>query len=146
MPRYEPRKQLLATYRYILSSPFDRKFGGLPPDEICGMFRQNGLSESNLPYQNYEGILQGRETVMYELAARKNGEKYLQPADLVKLGAGMTGFSMDLISRFPAKETSVPNLAEGIQASEKKEKLSVPKEPKKKVRKGKTKAKSVKIK
>ena len=84
--------------------------------------------------------------VMYELAARKNGEKYLQPADLVKLGAGMTGFSMDLISRFPAKKTSVPNLAEGIQASEKKEKLSIPKEPKKKVRKGKTKAKSVKIK
>ena len=83
---------------------------------------------------------------MYELAARKNGEKYLQSSDLVKLDAGMTGFSMDLISRFPAKETSVPNLAEGIQASEKKEKLSVPKEPKKKVRKGKTKAKSVKIK
>lgn len=30
---------------------FDRKFGGLPPDEICGMLQQNGLSESNLPYQ-----------------------------------------------------------------------------------------------
>lgn len=144
-PDMSHEKQLLATYRYILSSPFDRKFGGLPPDEICGMLRQNGLSEPNLPYQNYEGILQGRETVMYELAARKNGEKYLQPADLVKLDAGMTGFSMDLISRFPTRETSVPNLTEGIQASEKKEKLSVPKEPKK-VRKGKTKTKSVKIK
>ena len=82
-------KQLLATYKYILSSPFDRKFGGLPPDEICGMLQQNGLSESNLPYQNYEGILQGRETVMYELATGKNGEKYLQPADQVKLNAGM---------------------------------------------------------
>lgn len=145
-PDMSHEKQLLATYRYILSSPFDRKFGGLPPDEICGMLRQNGLSESNLPYQNYEGILQGRETVTYELAARKNGEKYLQPADRVKLDAGMTGFSMDLISRFPAKETSVPNLTESIQASEKKEKLSVPKEPKKRVRKENSKAKSVKIK
>ncbi|WMI93916.1 hypothetical protein BFGS084_01326 [Bacteroides fragilis] len=143
-PDMSHEKQLLATYRYILSSPFDRKFGGLPPDEICGMLRQNGLSESNLPYQNYEGILQGRETVLYELATRKNGEKYLRPADQVKLDVGMTGFSMDLISRFPAKETSVPNLTEGIQVSEKKEKLSVPKEPKKKVRKDK--AKSVKIK
>lgn len=75
-PDMSHEKQLLATYKYILSSPFDRKFGGLPPDEICGMLQQNGLSESNLPYQNYEGILQGRETVMYELATGKNGEKY----------------------------------------------------------------------
>lgn len=145
-PDMSHEKLLLATYRYILSSPFDRKFGGLPPDEICGMLRQNGLSESNLPYQNYEGILQGRETVMYELATRKNGEKYLRPADQMRLNAGMTGISMDLISRFPVRETSVPNLTEGIQVSEKKEKLSVPKEPKKRVRKEKTKTKSVKIK
>lgn len=145
-PDMSHEKQLLATYKYILSSPFDRKFEALPPDEICEMLRQNGLSESNLPYQNYEGILQGRETVLYELATGKDGEKYLKPADQVKLNAGMTGFSMDLISRFPAKEISVPNLTEGIQASEKKEKLSVPKEPKKKVRKDKAKAKSIKIK
>lgn len=145
-PDMSQEKQLLATYKYILSSPFDRKLGGLPPDEICGMLRQNGLPESDLPYQNYEGILQGRETVLYELATRKNGEKYLQPADQMKLNAGMTGFSMDLISRFPARETSVRNLTEGIQISEKKEKLSVPKEPKKKVRKEKTKGKNVKIK
>lgn len=145
-PDMSHEKQLLATYRYILSSPFDRKFGGLPPDEICGMLRQNGLSESNLPYQNYEGILQGRETVLYELANKKNGEKYLRPADQVKLDAGTQGISMDLISRFPTRETSVPNLTEGIQASEKKEKLPVPKEPKKRVRKEKTKARSVKIK
>lgn len=145
-PDMSHEKQLLATYKYILSSPFERKFGGLPPDEICGMLRQNGLSESNLPYQNYEGILQGRETVLYELATRKNGEKYLQPADQVRLNDGMTGISMDLTSRFPAREIPLPNLTEGIQASEKKEKLSVPKEPKKRVRKEKTKAKSVKIK
>ncbi len=145
-PDMSHEKQLLATYRYILSSPFDRKFGGLPPDEICGMLRQNGLSESNHPYQNYEGILQGRETVLYELANKKNGEKYLRPADQVKLDAGTQGISMDLISRFPTRETSVPNLTEGIQASEKKEKLPVPKEPKKRVRKEKTKARSVKIK
>lgn len=145
-PDMSHEKQLLATYRYILPSPFDRKFGGLPPDEICEMLRQNGLSESNLPYQNYEGILQGRETILYELETRKNGEKYLQPADRVKLNAGLTGFSMDLISRFPTRETSVPNLTENIQVSEKKEKLSVPKEPKKKVRKEKTKTKSIKIK
>ena len=110
VPICSHEKQLLATYKYILSSPFDRKFGGLPPDEICGMLQQNGLSESNLPYQNYEGILQGRETVMYELATGKNGEKYLQPADQVKLNAGMSGISMDLISRFPAKEIPLPNL------------------------------------
>lgn len=145
-PDMSHEKQLLATYRYILSSPFDRKFGRLPPDEICGMLRQNGLSESNLRYQNYEGILQGRESVMYELATRKNGEKYLQPADQVRLNTGITGISMDLISRFPAKEIPLPNLTEGIQVSEKKEKLSVPKEPKKKVQKEKTKVKSVKIK
>lgn len=145
-PDMSHEKQLLATYRYILSSPFDRKFGGLPPDEICGMLCQNGLSESNHPYQNYEGILQGRETVLYELANKKNGEKYLRPADQVKLDAGTQGISMDLISRFPTRETSVPNLTEGIQASEKKEKLPVPKEPKKRVRKEKTKARSVKIK
>ena len=77
-PDMSHEKQLLATYKYILSSPFDRKFGGLPPDEICGMLQQNGLSESNLPYQNYEGILQGRETdmhgVMYgELVEFENG-------------------------------------------------------------------------
>ena len=145
-PDMSHEKQLLATYKYILSSPFDRKFGGLPPDEICGMLQQNGLSESNLPYQNYEGILQGRETVMYELATGKNGEKYLQPADQVKLNAGMSGISMDLISRFPAKEIPLPNLTESIQVSEKKEKLSIPKEPKKRVRKEKSKVKSVKIK
>lgn len=145
-PDMSHEKQLLATYRYILSSPFDRKFGGLPPDEICGILRQNGLLESDLPYQNYEGILQGRETVLYELVTRKNGEKYLQPADQVKLNVGTLGISMDLISRFPAREISLPNLTENIQVSEKKEKLSVPKEPKKKVRKGNTKARSVKIK
>lgn len=145
-PDMSHEKQLLATYRYILSSPFDRKFGGLPPDEICGILRQNGLLESDLPCQNYEGILQGRETVLYELVTRKNGEKYLQPADQVKLNVGTLGISMDLISRFPAREISLPNLTENIQVSEKKEKLSVPKEPKKKVRKENTKARSVKIK
>lgn len=145
-PDMSHEKQLLATYRYILSSPFDRKFGKLPPDEICEMLRQNGLSGSNLPFQNYEGILQGRETVLYELATRKNGEKYLKPADQVRLDAGMTGFSMELTNRFPAKEISVPNLTEGIQASEKKEKPSIAKEPEKKARKEKTKVKSARIK
>jgi hypothetical protein len=53
---------------------------------------------------------------------------------------------MDLISRFPAKEIPLPNLTESIQVSEKKEKLSIPKEPKKRVRKEKSKVKSVKIK
>ncbi len=62
---------------------------------------------------------------MYELATGKNGEKYLQPADQVKLNAGMSGISMDLISRFPAKEIPLPNLTESIQVSEKKEKLSI---------------------
>ena len=139
-------KQLLATYKYILSSPFDRKFGGLPPDEICGMLQQNGLSESNLPYQNYEGILQGRETVMYELATGKNGEKYLQPDRSGETECGnvrnLNGFNQP----FPAKEIPLPNLTESIQVSEKKEKLSIPKEPKKRVRKEKSKVKSVKIK
>lgn len=66
--------------------------------------------------------------------------------DQVKLNAGMSGISMDLISRFPAKEIPLPNLTESIQVSEKKEKLSIPKEPKKRVRKEKSKVKSVKIK
>lgn len=152
-PDTHHEKQLLATYRYILSSPYEKRFGKLNPDDIREMLQQNGLSASNLPYQNYEGILQGRETALYELATRQDGDKYLCPADHVKLNLATEGSSMELISRFPRKETpAVSNTAEMIQASEKKQKIPVSKEskkqqePKKQPRSRKGKASGVKIK
>ena len=94
-------------------------------------------------------IVAWRVSKDYESAAIEwRGEKLFLSTSfvLVKLNAGMSGISMDLISRFPAKEIPLPNLTESIQVSEKKEKLSIPKEPKKRVRKEKSKVKSVKIK
>ena len=142
---------LLSTYRYILSSPFDKKFSGLTPDDICGMLQQNGLSFSNLPYQNYEGILQGRETALYELVTRQNGTDCLHPVDHVKLNPTPEGSSMELISRFPQKEIptfqpEVPIIRETIQASEKIKRTPIPKEPKKQQRSSRKKENSIKIK
>lgn len=146
-PDMEHERILLDTYRYILSSPFAPKFGKLVPDDICEMLQQNGLSASNLPYQNYEGILQGRETVMYELATRQNGSLYLFPADHAKLNPAPEGVSMELISRFPQREMpTVPDTPGTIQMSEKIKKTDVPKEPKKQQHSRKGKTKSVKIK
>lgn len=146
-PDMKHESMLLATYRYILSSPFDRKFGMLAPDGICEMLQQNGLSASNLPYQNYESILQGRDTVMYELANRQDGSRYLRPADHVKLNIGTEGCSMELISRFPQKEVpATAGTVEKIQASEKIERTPVIKERKKQQRSPKRKTSSVKIK
>lgn len=144
-PDMKNERMLLATYRYILSSPFDRKFGNLTPDDICGMLQQNGLPASNLPYQNYEGILQGREAAMYELATRQDGSGYLSPADHVKLSLSPAGSSMELISRFPPKEMPTPaGTQETIQVSERIEKIPVPKKQRKQQRSRK--ANSVKIK
>lgn len=146
-PDMKHERMLLATYRYILSSPFERKFGQLSPDDICEMLQQNGLSASNLPYQNYEGILQGREAVMYELATRQNGSKYLCPSDHVRLNLTPEGNSMELIGRFPQREApTVPHPSETIKVSEKIEKIPTPKEPRKQQRSRKGKANSIKIK
>lgn len=146
-PDMKHERMLLATYRYILSSPFERNFSRLSPDDICGMLLQNGLSAPNLPYQNYEGILQGRETAMYELATRQDGSRYLCPADHVKLNLTPEGASMELVSRFPQRETpALSGTPEMIQASEKIQRNSVTKEPKKQQRSRKGKTNSVKIK
>lgn len=151
-PDMQHENVLLATYRYILSSPFDHKFSGLAPDDICEMLQQNGLSLSNLPYQNYEGILQGRETALYELATRQNGTNYLRPADHVKLNLTAEGSSMEFVSRFPKKEILTTQVVvpaaieETLQASEKLKKTSAPKESGKQQRSSKRKANSVKLK
>lgn len=146
-PDMQHESMLLATYRYILSSPFDRKFGTLAPDDICGMLGQNGLSESDLPYQNYEGILQGREAAMYELATRQDGRRYLAPADHVRLNLLPEGSSMALISRFPQKEIPVAAVtSETIQVSEKIEKAPVSQKSRKQQRSPKEKTNSIKIK
>lgn len=146
-PDMQHESMLLATYRYILSSPFDRRFGTLAPDDICGMLRQNGLSDSNLPYQNYESILQGREAAMYEPATRQDGSRYLAPADHVKLNLSSEGSSMELISRFPPKEIAVATVTpETIQVSEKIERTSVSPKSRKRQRSPKEKTNGIKIK
>lgn len=146
-PDMKHERMLLAAYRYILSSPFERKFGQLSPDDICGMLQQNGVSASNLPYQNYESILQGREAVTYELATRQNGSRFLCPSDHVRLNLTPEGISMELISRFPQKETPTAiTPSETIRVSEKIEKAPRLKEAKKQQRSRKGKANNIKIK
>lgn len=122
-PDMRNEKLLLDTYKYILSSPFDKRSGNLNPDDLCGLLQQNGVSSSSLPYQNYESILQGRETVLYEPADGINGKKYLQPTDRVKLNTTPNGYSMELSGYFPKQDPApVSNTADEIQPSLKREK------------------------
>ena len=72
---------LLSTYEYIFASPHERKFGKLCPDEICGMLLRNGVPQESLCYQNYESILAGRETVLYEFTSDGKATLYLKPMD-----------------------------------------------------------------
>lgn len=144
-PNMQNEQQLLATFRYILSSPFDEKFGNLNPDNICQLLQQNGLTSRNLYYQNYESILHGWETPMYEMANRQDGTGYLRPTDHVRLEITPGGYTMNLASRLPGKGLpAVPNVTETVPASEKKIKQAVNRKPVQHVRK--TKNKSVKIK
>ena len=93
-PSLLTERLLLSTYRYIFMAPHDRRFGALCPDGICGMLRQNGVPPESLYYQNYESLLQGRETVIYEFASGGKGQQYLRPLEHVRLDAraGMTCF------------------------------------------------------
>lgn len=146
-PDMKHERMLLAAYRYILSSPFERKFGQLSPDDICDMLQQNGVSASNLPYQNYENILQGREAVTYELATRQDGSRFLCPSDHVRLNPTPEGSSMELISRFPQKEVPMAiTPSETIRVSEKIERAPRLKEAKRQQHSRKGKANSIKIK
>lgn len=85
---------LLSTYEYIFASPHERKFGNLCPDEICGMLRQNGVPRESLCYQNYESILAGRETVLYEFTSDGKATLYLKPMDHVRLEMTSKGYDM----------------------------------------------------
>lgn len=85
---------LLSTYEYIFASPHERKFGNLCPDEICGMLRQNGVPQESLCYQNYESILAGRETVLYEFTSDGKATLYLKPMDHVRLEMTSKGYDM----------------------------------------------------
>lgn len=85
---------LLSTYEYIFASPHERKFGNLCPDEICGMLRQNGVPQESLCYQDYESILAGRETVLYEFTSDGKATLYLKPMDHVRLEMTSKGYDM----------------------------------------------------
>ena len=113
-PSLLTERLLLSTYRYIFMAPHDRRFGTLCPDGICGMLRQNGVPPESLYYQNYESLLQGRETVIYEFASGGKGQQY----------AGPGGYDM-LPARRPdgPKDPSVSQGAEeAVPLSEKMEK------------------------
>ena len=86
-PSLLTERLLLSTYRYIFMAPHDRRFGALCPDGICGMLRQNGVPPESLYYQNYESLLQGRETVIYEFTSGGKGLQYLRPLEHVRLDA-----------------------------------------------------------
>ena len=123
-PSLLTERLLLSTYRYIFMAPHDRRFGALCPDGICGMLRQNGVPPESLYYQNYESLLQGRETVIYEFASDGKGQQYLRPLEHVRLDAGPGGYDM-LPARRPdsPKVTSVSQGAEeAVPLSEKVEK------------------------
>lgn len=99
---------LLSTYRYIFASPHERKFGNLCPDEICGMLRQNGVPQESLCYQNYESILAGRETVLYEFTSDGKATLYLKPMDRVRLEMTSKGYDMVPTGLPPARTVSSP--------------------------------------
>lgn len=99
---------LLSTYEYIFASPHDRKFGNLCPDEICGMLRQNGVPQESLCYQNYESILAGRETVLYEFTSDGKATLYLKPMDHVRLEMTSKGYDMAPTGLPPARTVPSP--------------------------------------
>ena len=104
---------LLSTYEYIFASPHDRKFGNLCPDEICGMLRQNGVPQESLCYQNYESILAGRETVLYEFTSDGKATLYLKPMDHVRLEMTSKGYDMAPTGHPPAR--TVPSPTESME-------------------------------
>mgnify|MGYP000261333702 FL=1 len=104
---------LLSTYEYIFASPHDRKFGNLCPDEICGMLRQNGVPQESLCYQNYESILAGRETVLYEFTSDGKATLYLKPMDHVRLEMTSKGYDMAPTGLPPAR--TVPSPTESME-------------------------------
>ena len=88
------------------------------------MLRQNGVPPESLYYQNYESLLQGRDTVIYEFTSDGKGQQYLRPLEHVRLDAGPGGYDM-LPARRPdsPKVTSVSQGAEeAVPLSEKVEK------------------------
>ena len=123
-PSLLTERLLLSTYRYIFMAPHDRRFGALCPDGICGMLRQNGVPPESLYYQNYESLLQGRETVIYEFTSDGKGLQYLRPLEHVRLDAGPDGYDMLPAHRPDSpKALSIPHGAgEAVPLSEKAEK------------------------
>lgn len=103
---------LLSTYEYIFASPHERKFGNLCPDEICGMLLRNGVPQESLCYQNYESILAGRETVLYEFTSDGKATLYLKPMDHVRLEMTSKGYDMVPMGIPPAR--TLPSPAESM--------------------------------
>ena len=80
---------------------------------ICGMLRQNGVPPESLYYQNYESLLQGRDTVIYEFASDGKGQQYLRPLEHVRLDAGPGGYDM-----LPARRSDSPKVTSVSQGAE----------------------------
>ena len=121
---------LLSTYKYIFASPYDRKFGGLCPDDICEMLCRNGVPSESLSFQNYESILNGRDTVTYEYTSDEKNALYLKPLDHVKLEITPQGYDM-----VPTGPPSLRTLPASTEFKNDPERLS---EKTKKPKKGKT--------
>ena len=102
----------MTTYDRCPSLLHERKFGNLCPDEICGMLRQNGVPQESLCYQNYESILAGRETVLYEFTSDGKATLYLKPMDHVRLEMTSKGYDMVPMGIPPAR--TLPSPAESM--------------------------------
>lgn len=84
-PDMRHERYLLDTYRHILAAPYDKKFENLCPDDLCAFLEQSDIKPSDMYYQNYECILQGKQTALYQTATTMDGSRYLKQADTVML-------------------------------------------------------------
>ena len=77
------------------------------------MLRQNGVPRESLCYQNYESILAGRETVLYEFTSDGKATLYLKPMDHVRLEMTSKGYDMVPAGLPPAR--TVPSPTESVE-------------------------------
>lgn len=71
------------------------------------------MPPESLYYQNYESLLQGRDTVIYEFASDGKGQQYLRPLEHVRLDAGPGGYDM-----LPARRSDSPKVTSVSQGAE----------------------------
>ncbi|WP_288708021.1 hypothetical protein [uncultured Alistipes sp.] len=79
-------------YRYILSSPYDKRFGELTPDLLCRKLQDSGVSKTDLQVQSYETILRGWNAMTYRLSKTKGDKNYvLLPVKSISLTQDSNG-------------------------------------------------------